>query len=88
MPIMNGVVATQILRSHGISVPIVAVTGNALQEDVEAFQMAGANVRHTHAHAHARNQRDGPQRIWSRSHPFAPPLSLFFLPPLMFVRPF
>ena len=26
MPVMNGVVATQILRSHGITVPIVAVT--------------------------------------------------------------
>lgn len=43
MPVMNGVVATQILRSHGISIPIVAVTGNALTEDVNAFVMAGAN---------------------------------------------
>ena len=32
MPVMNGVVATQILRSHGINLPIVAVTGNALSE--------------------------------------------------------
>jgi CheY-like chemotaxis protein len=35
MPVMNGVVATQILRAHGISLPIVAVTGNALTEDGE-----------------------------------------------------
>jgi len=43
MPIMNGVVATQILRRNGITIPIVAVTGNALAEDVSAFMLAGAD---------------------------------------------
>src|SRR4051812_1925964 len=37
MPVMNGVVATQHLRHHDIRIPIVAVTGNALSEDVQAF---------------------------------------------------
>jgi CheY-like chemotaxis protein len=41
---MNGVVATQLLRHAGIRLPIIAVTGNALAEDVQAFMMAGAEA--------------------------------------------
>jgi CheY-like chemotaxis protein len=44
MPRMNGVVATQLLRHAGIRLPIIAVTGNALAEDVQAFMMAGAEA--------------------------------------------
>jgi len=43
MPVMNGVEATQILRQHGVLLPIIAVTGNALAEDVNAFIAAGAS---------------------------------------------
>lgn len=32
----------QWLRCHGLTVPVVAVTGNALSEDVSAFKAAGA----------------------------------------------
>ena len=35
--------ATERLRSLGISVPIIAVTGNALQEDQQRFMDVGAN---------------------------------------------
>ena len=30
MPVLNGVEATQILRQHGVLIPICAVTGNAV----------------------------------------------------------
>ena len=43
MPVMNGVEATRVLRSRGFTLPICAVTGNALTEDVDAFLAAGAN---------------------------------------------
>jgi len=44
MPVMNGIEATRILRDRGFSsLPIVAVTGNALVEDQKAFLHAGAN---------------------------------------------
>jgi CheY-like chemotaxis protein len=43
MPIMTGVTATRILRQRGYTLPIVAVTGNALSEDVAIFREAGAN---------------------------------------------
>jgi CheY-like chemotaxis protein len=43
MPIMTGVTATRILRERGYTLPIVAVTGNALAEDILAFREAGAN---------------------------------------------
>jgi CheY-like chemotaxis protein len=43
MPIMNGVTATLILRRHGIHVPIVGVTGNTLDDDLQSFTNAGAN---------------------------------------------
>jgi CheY-like chemotaxis protein len=43
MPILNGFDATRRLRSMGVTIPILAVTGNALQEDKELFTNAGAN---------------------------------------------
>lgn len=43
MPVLNGIEATRILRDRGYRLPIIACTGNALQEDVDAFLQAGAN---------------------------------------------
>ena len=43
MPVMDGVTATQILRAGGLSLPVVGVTGNALEEDIQSFMRAGAN---------------------------------------------
>lgn len=43
MPVLNGVDATRILRARGFTLPIIAVTGNALLEDCEAFLSVGAN---------------------------------------------
>lgn len=43
MPVMSGVEATAILRSVGLTMPIIGVTGNALEEDVRAFLNAGAS---------------------------------------------
>ena len=43
MPIMSGLEATALLRARGIRIPIIAVTGNALAEDVAAFMAAGSN---------------------------------------------
>jgi CheY-like chemotaxis protein len=40
---MDGCTATRLLRSRGVSIPIIGVTGNALQEDIETFLRAGAN---------------------------------------------
>lgn len=42
MPVLGGIEATRILRSMGLTIPIVALTGEALQEDQEAFMEAGA----------------------------------------------
>jgi CheY-like chemotaxis protein len=42
MPKMTGVECARELRRKGIQVPIVGVTGNAVQEDVEEFLAAGA----------------------------------------------
>lgn len=50
MPVMDGMTATRLLRERGIVVPIVGVTGNALDEDIRSFVAAGANeilVSHT-----------------------------------------
>lgn len=49
MPVMDGVTATRILRAGGLSLPVVGVTGNALDEDIRSFIGGGANeilVRH------------------------------------------
>lgn len=43
MPVLNGMDATRAIRSLGWRVPIVAVTGNALEEDAREFKDAGAN---------------------------------------------
>jgi len=43
MPVMDGLEATRILRSMGVVVPILAVTGNALMEDQDRFLKAGVN---------------------------------------------
>lgn len=43
MPIMNGMDATKSLRSMGYINPIVALTANAMKEDVEKFYTAGCN---------------------------------------------
>ena len=42
MPVMDGVTATRLLREGGIALPVVGVTGNALEEDVQSFMMGGA----------------------------------------------
>jgi hypothetical protein len=41
MPVMDGIAATQKLRSDGVSVPIVALTANAFEEDRQACLAAG-----------------------------------------------
>jgi osomolarity two-component system sensor histidine kinase TcsA len=41
MPILDGVAATQEIRHSGSSVPIIAMTANALKGDAEAFIAAG-----------------------------------------------
>jgi len=43
MPVMDGVTATQILRAGGLTLPVVGVTGNALDEDIRSFITGGAN---------------------------------------------
>ena len=43
MPVMDGVTATQILRAGGLSLPVVGVTGNALEEDIQSFMAGGAD---------------------------------------------
>jgi CheY-like chemotaxis protein len=45
MPVMTGVEATRIIREkHGFKGTILAVTGNALAEDIREFEQAGANT--------------------------------------------
>jgi len=44
MPEMDGVTCSRLLRSRGVKIPIIGVTGNALQEDLEKFAQAGANL--------------------------------------------
>jgi signal transduction histidine kinase/CheY-like chemotaxis protein len=43
MPVKDGIVATRELRALGLTIPIIAVTGNAIQSDIEIFMRAGAN---------------------------------------------
>ena len=43
MPILGGIEATRQLRALGVTIPIYAVTGNAMAEDTAAFLRAGAN---------------------------------------------
>jgi CheY-like chemotaxis protein len=45
MPVMTGVEATRIIREkHGFKGTILAVTGNALAENIREFEEAGANI--------------------------------------------
>ncbi len=41
MPVMDGLEATRELRAMGISIPIVGLTGNALDSDRNQFLAAG-----------------------------------------------
>lgn len=43
MPVMNGLDATKFLRAAGYSKPIVALTANAMRDDVEACYQAGCS---------------------------------------------
>jgi CheY-like chemotaxis protein len=43
MPVMNGPTATGLLRALGCSIPIIAVTGNMLPDDVRHFKAQGAS---------------------------------------------
>jgi osomolarity two-component system sensor histidine kinase TcsA len=43
MPVMDGVTATKKIRAAGHSMPIVAMTANALKEDEEAYLAEGMN---------------------------------------------
>lgn len=43
MPIKDGKTATRELREMGINIPIIAVTGNAMSEDIAEFIQSGAN---------------------------------------------
>ena len=44
MPVMDGVTASRLIRGMGFSGKIVAVTGNALEEDVLTFKASGADA--------------------------------------------
>ena len=43
MPVMNGIDATIFLRNQGYSKPVIALTANAMKEDVEACYKAGCD---------------------------------------------
>eukprot|EP00455_Lapot_gusevi_P044247 TRINITY_DN5499_c0_g1_i3.p1 TRINITY_DN5499_c0_g1~~TRINITY_DN5499_c0_g1_i3.p1 ORF type:complete len:104 (-),score=22.26 TRINITY_DN5499_c0_g1_i3:200-487(-) len=43
MPVMTGMEATKEIRTRGIRIPILALTGNALEQDKHAFLDAGVN---------------------------------------------
>ncbi|MDH5358960.1 MAG: ATP-binding protein [Gammaproteobacteria bacterium] len=43
MPIMDGIEATTSLRNKGIEIPIVALTANAMKDDMDRFYDAGCN---------------------------------------------
>lgn len=44
MPVMNGRDATVALREAGITVPIIALTANVMQEDIEDYHQAGCTA--------------------------------------------
>lgn len=44
MPVLDGAKASTALRTMGVMIPIIGVTGNALMEDREQFIQAGANA--------------------------------------------
>lgn len=43
MPIMDGITATKILRKHNVKIPIIALTANAMKEDIQKTKEAGVN---------------------------------------------
>jgi len=43
MPIMSGIEATQIIRKVNLKIPIIAITANAMREDVEKTKAVGMN---------------------------------------------
>ena len=43
MPVMDGIMATSLLRETGYTGPIIALTANAMQEDVSSYLAAGCN---------------------------------------------
>jgi len=43
MPIMDGITATKILRKYNAKIPIIALTANAMKEDIQKTKEAGVN---------------------------------------------
>ena len=43
MPVMNGHDATKLIRQHGLSIPVIAVTANAMAGDKEKCLAAGCD---------------------------------------------
>ena len=41
MPVMDGLTATKNLRDQGVKIPIVALTGNTMEEELEQCFVAG-----------------------------------------------
>lgn len=43
MPVMSGLEAQKLIRTCGLSIPIIALTANVMQEEVESYLAAGFN---------------------------------------------
>lgn len=44
MPVMGGIEATQVIRKNDKNIPIIALTANAMREDIEKTKAAGMNA--------------------------------------------